>query len=424
MHTYRDLFAVAEFRVLFVTQCLTMIAGATSGLALGTITFAQTGSAVLTGLSMFGGPLVALLTSTFLLSASDVMRPRRALALVAIVVCLMDLLQAVPGVPWPVRFGLLAVVWMVLSMSAGAGVALVADLLPDEAFVLGRSTLNIAVGTMQIVGYGLGGLLLLVLSTSGLFLTAAACSALAALLTRTGLGDHPPRATGPVVGRTREVNRSLLGSRVLRPLYLSSWVPNGLIVGCEALFIPYAGEKAGYLLAATATGMLAGDIVVGRFVSVDTRDRLLDPLRYLLAVPFLGFWFVPSLPVAMALGAVAAVGYAASLPLQERMVAHSPADSRGQVFGLRGTGLKVGQAVGALCAGIVADVMGVGPTAAARAMGVMAVASILVNLALAPGLRRSALTTATAAARAGAGRRAGRSSPPGRKPSGSLPGPR
>jgi hypothetical protein len=389
MHTYRDLFAVAEFRVLFVTQCLTMVAGATSGLALGTITFAQTGSAVLTGLSMFGGPLVALVSSTFLLSASDVMRPRRALAMVATVVCLVDLLQAVPGVPWPARFGLLAVTWLVLSMSAGAGIALVADLLPDDAFVLGRSTLNIAVGTMQIVGYGLGGLLLLVLSTSGLFLTAAACSGLAALLIRAGLGDHPPRAAGRIVRRTREVNRTLLGSRVLRPLYLSSWVPNGLIVGCEALFIPFAGEKAGYLLAATAAGMLAGDVVVGRFLSANTRDRLIDPLRYLLAAPFLAFWFVPSLPVAMALSAVAAIGYAASLPLQERMVAHTAADTRGQALGLRGTGMKVWQALGALIAGSVADLMGVGPSAAAQTMAVMAVASILVNLALAPGLRRS-----------------------------------
>ena len=111
-------------------------------------------------------------------------------------------------------------------------------------------------------------------------------------------------------------------------------------------------------------------------------------------MPYLGFLFVPNLPDAMALGAVAAVGYAASLPLQERMVAHSPADTRGQVFGLRGTGLKVGQAVGALCAGIVADLMGVGPAAAAHAMGVMAVASIVVNVALAPGLRRSAPTSA------------------------------
>ena len=48
-----------------------MVAGATAGLALGTIVHEETGSALLTGLSMFGGPLVALLASAFLLSASD-----------------------------------------------------------------------------------------------------------------------------------------------------------------------------------------------------------------------------------------------------------------------------------------------------------------------------------------------------------------
>ena len=144
--------------------------------------------------------------------------------------------------------------------------------------------------------------------------------------------------------RTREVNRLLLGSRVLRPLYLSSWVPNGLIVGCEALFIPFAGERAGYLLAATAAGMLAGDVVVGRFLPHHVRDRLVNPLRFLLAVPFLAFWFHPSIGGGDGLGLVAAIGYADSLPLQERMVAHTPDDSLGQMLGLRAAGLRAGQA--------------------------------------------------------------------------------
>ncbi len=389
MRTYRELFGVAEFRTLFVTQCLTMAAGATSGLALGTIVHAETGSAVLTGLSMFGGPLTALLASGFVLAASDTVRPRQALVLVACVVAATDLLQAVPGLPWPARFGLLAAMWLVLSTSAGAGVALMAEMLPREAFVLGRSTLNIAVGSMQVVAYGVGGLLLLALSPGQLFLVAAGCSALAALLLRTRLADRPARATGPVVRRTREVNRRLLGSRVLRPLYLSSWVPNGLIVGCEALYIPFAGQQAGYLLAATAAGMLTGDVVVGRFVPHSVRDRLVNPLRFLLAVPFLGFWFAPSIGVAMVLGLVAAIGYADSLPLQERMVTHTPDDTLGQMMGLRGAGLRVGQAVGALLAGTTADLIGVGPEAAGRAMAIMAAASILVSLALVPGLARS-----------------------------------
>lgn len=109
MRTYRELFGVAEFRTLFAAQCLTMVAGATSGLALGTIVHAETGSAILTGLSMFGGPLVALLASSFVLAASDTMRPRRALVLVSVVVCAADLAQALPGLAsashartWPI----------------------------------------------------------------------------------------------------------------------------------------------------------------------------------------------------------------------------------------------------------------------------------------------------------------------------------
>ncbi len=389
MRTYRELFGVAEFRTLFVTQCLTMVAGATGSLALGTIVHAETGSAVLTGLSMFGGPLIAMLASAFVLAASDTVRPRRALVIVAVTVGVADLLQAIPGLPWSARFALIAVVWLVLSTSAGAGVALMADLLPSDAFVLGRSTLNIAVGSMQIVAYGVGGLLLIVMPPERLFLVAAGCSGVAALLLRTRLSDRPARASGPVVRRTREVNRRLLGSRVLRPLYLSSWVPNGLIVGCEALYIPFAGQQAGYLLAATAAGMLTGDVVVGRFLPHHVRDRLVNPLRFLLAVPFLAFWFQPSIGVAMALGLVAAIGYADSLPLQERMVAHTSDDSLGQMLGLRAAGLRAGQAFGALLAGATADLLGVGPEAAGRAMTIMAATSIVVSLALVPGLRRS-----------------------------------
>lgn len=41
------------------------------------------------------------------------------------------------------------------------------------------------------------------------------------LLVRFGLSDHAPRAVGgSIVNRTRQVNRLLLGSPVLRPVFL------------------------------------------------------------------------------------------------------------------------------------------------------------------------------------------------------------
>jgi predicted MFS family arabinose efflux permease len=392
VRTYRQLFAVREFRVLFVVQCLNIGSYAVASLALGTITFEATGSPVLTALAMFGAPLLRLVGQSLFGSGSDLVRPRTALVLVVSASLVADLLQAIPHLGWGWRFVLLALPPLVTSALGGSMMALVSDILPPDGFILGRATMNIAVGGMQIVGFGIGGLLLARFTTTQLFLGSAAALLVAVVLLRLGLSDHPPRAvTTSLVKRTREVNRRLLGSRVVRPIYLTLWVPNGLIVGCEALFVPFAGERAGYLFAVSAAGMLIGDVVVGRFVPTALRDRLIGPLRFLLAVPYLGFFLIPALPYAAALAFVASAGYAASLPLQERLVTHTDGEMRGQVFGLQSTGLMVGQALGALLGGATAAALGVGPEAAAQAMGLMALASLVVSLALIPGLRRSRL---------------------------------
>jgi predicted MFS family arabinose efflux permease len=125
------------------------------------------------------------------------------------------------------------------------------------------------------------------------------------------------------------VNWRLFRSPVTRPLYIALWVPNGLIVGCESLFIPYGhsgsaghGAVAGWLFAATAAGMMAGEILVGRFVPPGRRDRFIGPLRLLLALPYLLFFLAPPVAIAVPLGFLASAGYAASLPLQDRLIRH------------------------------------------------------------------------------------------------------
>jgi MFS family permease len=386
--TYRALFAIREFRVLFGIRAVVMAGIVVSNLAIGTVIYATTGSPLLTALALFGGPLVQLITSTFLLAGSDLMRPRTAMVVAATAAGVTDLLQLTPGLAWWGRFLILAAGYVVLAATSGTVIALLSDIVPRESFVLARSTLNITVGGMQVVGYGLGALLLLWLTGRDLFWLSGTVTLLGALAGWRGLSDHPPRATGNVVVRTRTVNRLLLSDRVVRPIYLMMWVPNGLVVGCEALYIPYSGEHAGVLFGTTAAGMLAGDIVVGRVIPEVRRDRLIVPLRLLLAVPFLVFALDPPLVVAAVLGLVAAFGYPAALPLQERLVDRTPKDSRGQVFGLAGTGLMVGQALGAAVAGGVADALGHGRAGAA--MAVMAGLSLLTTFLLLPALRRSA----------------------------------
>jgi hypothetical protein len=390
VRTYRELFAVPEFRAIFAAQCLANAAAAAGSLALGTVTYAATGNAALTGLSMFGGPLIRLAASWFTLSAADLLRPRQALMAVAVVTAVANLLQAVPGMPWGARFALLALPWIAMAATGGVMLALVSDILPAGSYVFGRATLNIAVGGMQIAGYGLGGVLLAWLTPSGLFLGAAGAAALAVGVVYLGIGDHPPRVTAQsLVRRSREVNRALLGSPLLRPLLLAGCVPNGLVVGCESLFIPFAGHTAGYLMAATAAGMLTGDILVGRVLPAAARTWLVEPLRFLLAAPYVLFLLDPPLAAALALGFLASAGYAASLPLQERLIANTGADVRGQVLGLNSTGMLAMQGIAAVVAGLLCQWLGGGRPAAATAIGVFGCASLAVTAALIPGLRRT-----------------------------------
>lgn len=173
---------------------------------------------------------------------------------------------------------------------------------------------------------------------------------------------------------------------MIRPVYLTIWVPTGLVVGCEALFVPYAGATgAGYLFAVTAAGMLLGEVLIGRVVPPHRRDRLIGPLRMLLALPYLGLALDPGLGIALVLGFLASVGYAATLPLQERLIDHTDSAVRGQVFGLCSSGMMIGQAVGALLGGALAILLSPSHTIA-----VLAASSLVVTVILTGPLRRSA----------------------------------
>jgi predicted MFS family arabinose efflux permease len=162
-------------------------------------------------------------------------------------------------------------------------------------------------------------------------------------------------------------------------------VPNGLIVGCESLFVSYSPRHAGTLFACTAVGMLAGDTLAGRFVSERWRDRLGPWLRLLLACPYLVFFAHPPLAVACAVCVVASVGYSATLMLQQRLIALTPDDLQGHALGLHSSCMLAMQGVGAALAGGVAEV-----TSPAIGITVMAATSVAVTLALARGLRPAA----------------------------------
>ncbi|MFG1966817.1 MFS transporter [Nonomuraea sp. NPDC049028] len=384
MRTYRDLFRTPEFTPLFLTAAAQGAGHTVSGLALGTLIYSATGSPLLSALAMFGPALVQVIGAATLLSAADRLPPRAALTGLALVFGLVTAAQAVPGLAVWAVFALLLGQGLIASLGGGVRYGLLNEILTREGYLLGRSMFNMSDGAVQICGYALGGVLVAVLSPRGALLTGAALYLTAAAVARFGLSRRPPRAAGrPSITDTWRDNARLWSAKPRRYVYLAMWVPNGLIVGCESLFVPYAPEQAGLLFACAALGMLAGDVVAGRFVPPLWRERLRVPLCLLLALPYLIFVLRPALPVAVAAIVLASAGYSASLLLQERLMALTPEELSGHALGLHSSGMVTMQGVAAALAGAVAQL-----TSPATAITVMAAASVAVTLTLAPGLRQ------------------------------------
>ncbi|MGN9810524.1 MFS transporter [Micromonospora sp. BQ11] len=386
--TFRDVFAVREFRVLFASFGVFLIGETVKMLALSVLVYERTGSGLLAALAYVTGFLPHALGGVFLLALAD-RWPPRALIVGYDLLRLATVAVLASGVLSPgAMLGLVAVVGLFGPVSSASRAALLPEILRGDAYVLGRSLLTMASGGTQVAGFAVGGLLLALVGPYGaLWLTAATC-ALSALLVRVGLRARPARARAGTAGRegavrqTWRVNRALLADRRVRGLLLAQWLPGSLLVGAEGVAVPYAaglgpGASAGVLLMAGAFGMLVGDLLVGRFVAPARRERWTPWLAVLLGVPMLVFVARPALWPAAVLFTVSTAGFAYQLGLARRFLDAVPEARRGQAFGLLSTGMMAVQGGAAAGAGALTEVLAPGVV-----MALSGAASLVCTLAL------------------------------------------
>ncbi|MEU9334090.1 MFS transporter [Streptomyces sp. NPDC048290] len=384
MRSYRELFRTPEFGPLFLATGAGTAAQTVAGLALATQVHRATGSPLLAAVSMFGPSLAQVVGATFFLSAADRVPPRAALTVLSLTFAAGTALLAVPGLPLGSLFAVILLMGLVASVGGGIRWGLLNEILPKDGYLLGRSVFNMMNGLTQITGFATAGVLTTVLSPRLTLTLAAALHLASALVTARGLAARRPRGSGrPSIAATWRTNAVLWSSRPRRLTYLGLWLPNGLVVGCESLFVPYDPGSAGVLLACAALGMFVGDVGVGRFLSPARRAGLAHPLLLLLAAPYLLFPLHPSLPLAAFLAALASTGFAASLIQQERLMSLTPPALSGHALGLHSAGMLTMQGTAATLAGTIAQF-----TSPAAAMGTMAALSLTVTGGLAMAGRR------------------------------------
>ncbi|GAA5042303.1 MFS family permease [Thermocatellispora tengchongensis] len=376
---FRDVFAVREFRVLFGGFALLVIGEQVKMLALSVLVYARTGSAGLSALAYMAGWLPYLAGGTLLLALADRLPPRGLMVageLTRLVVCLA---LAFAGLPIWAMLALVLVTGLFAPVFGAVRNAVLPDLLPGDAFVLGRSLLGVTSASAQIAGLAVGGAFIALTGPEGALAGTAALSGVAAVVLRLGLPGLPARGErrAGTVRATLRGNRELLGDRRVRGLLLAQWLPVLFLAGAEAMFVPYLTGAASAALAAAAAGMAAGEFAVGRFARPALRERLAFPLAAALGLPLTLFALRPGPVAAAALAALAAACLGYNLGLQRRFVDAVPERVRGQAFGVASAGLMTGQAVGAALVGVLAELTtphhaialsGLGAVAAALAL--------------------------------------------------------
>ncbi|WP_243744679.1 MFS transporter [Streptomyces hainanensis] len=361
--TYREVFAVGQFRVLFGSYTLFLIGETVRMLALSVIVYAATGSPLMSALAYAAGFLPYALGGALLLAFADRWPPRTVMVGYEVLRTAVSAVLAAGVLPVPAMLALVFVTGLPSAVASASRTALLPDLLDGDRYVLGRAVFSMAAGGTQVLGFAAGGMLIAAVGAPGaLWITAATCLASAGLL-QLRLADHPRRRTGGSagIGETWQVNRALLRRPAVRALLLAQWLAPALMVGAEGVLVPYAAEvgvpdAAGLLFAAVAAGMFAGNLIVGRLVSPAGRERLAGPLALALGLPLLGFALSPAPVYAAVLLTVSGFGVAYQLALAHRFLDAVPEPQRGQAFGLLLTGTMTLQGLAAAAGGALGEV--------------------------------------------------------------------
>jgi MFS family permease len=396
--TFRDVFAVREFRPLFGTFLLSTAGDELARVALTVLVYQRTSSPLLSSLTFAIGHLPWLLGGPLLSAVADRLPRHRVLIAADTVRALLLGLMAIPGTPLPVLLVLLFLVSLCAPPFESARSALIADVLDEDRYAVANSLTNITLQLAQVIGFLAAGALVAAFSPSAALLIDGVTFAVSALWLAQGLQRRPaptseagegPRSLWQDIGDgLRLIRRSPRLLAIMGVL----WVATLFATASEGVVAPLVeqlGHRAtaiGALLAAHPLGVALGGLVVARLVAPDRRERLVGPLVVLSLAPVLAAGLVAVLAgpgdltfaVVLALLFVSGLGTSWLIPLNVSFVQAVPAAYRGRAFGIAVSGLYGVQAIGAFAAGLGAEVLSAGGVVAlSGGLGLVLVAPAL-----------------------------------------------
>ena len=365
--TFRDVFAVREFRALWLSMLLSVAGDRLALVALTLLVYGRTRSPLLAAIVYAAGYLPWVIGGLFLAGVAD-RRPRRSVMVVCDVIrAVLVAIMVIPVLPLGVLVALLFAATMFAPPFESARAAITPDILQGERYALGTAVIQSTFLAGQTVGAVGGGFAVAFLGVRPALVIDAATFVVSALFIGLGTRTRPAAARPDMVqssplARMRDGFGLLFGDQALRTLLLLGWLVVFYTIP-EGVAAPYAARlgggsiATGLVLASTVFSTTIATPLFTRFVRPRRRLAWMGPLAMLTCATLVLTVFRPGLAASLVIFSLSAAFGVYQLAANTAFVVRVPNERRAQAFGIANMGVIVGQGAAFVAAGAAAEVV-------------------------------------------------------------------
>ena len=362
--TFGDVFAITEFRALWLAQVLSVGGDQLARVALTLLVYERTRSALLAAVTFAASVVPTFIGGIVFSGLADRLPRRRVMIACDLLRMALVGVMALTHVPTVVLVVLLFLVTMIGAPFLSARAALYPEILTGDLYVLGTAVTLTTLQFAQVLGFALGGAVVGFFGVHTSLLLDAATFALSALITRVWVRSWP--AAKAAAGRAFRLRDMATGVQLvfttpaLRTPMLLGWlaacynVPEGVSAPLAAA-VGGGAVAVGLILASQALGASVGAVAFSRLVAPAVRLRWMNTLAVGACGTLVLFVFHPPLPAMLAVLFLSGIFDCYQLAANASFVNAAPAAQRSSAFGVALGGMSLGQGAAMVAAGAIAE---------------------------------------------------------------------
>jgi MFS family permease len=391
--TFRDVFAVSEYRALYLALVASWVGDYLARAAITVLVYQQSESVLLSAAAfavsylpwVVGGPLLTALAERY---------PYRSVMIICdLLRMVLVLVLVIPGLPIWAMLVVLFLVMLGNPPAQAARSALQPLLLTREQLPVAMAVVATTVQAAMVIGYLAGATLAAAVHPQVAISIDAVTFLLSAVLIITGVRSRPAAVSeaqrSHLLHETAAGFRLVFGNRVLRSIALLVFslgafaiVPEGLAAAWAAVGATNEvarGIDQGMIMAAGPVGFVIGGLAVGRLVAPAVRHRLIRPFAIMAPLVLVPALAGPPAEIVALLTLLSGVAQGGLMPtLNTQFVLALPHGFRARAFGVMQQGVQLSQGGAVLLTGLLAE-----RSSVPLVVGLWSVGGVVLMLALA-----------------------------------------